>query len=425
MKRAAFLLFSSWVLILPFSVLSSIYFTVAGLSVDKVIAPTLIVVWLCLLLAGRVKLRVNRFFLLIHLLIFFFIRNISFLDNTSVFLESMWRDAILLAYFTLPVLYIDNINSVNTALKLVSINAVVGCVSAFLVALGVIELPYERFSDSRIGYAAIEKSIGFITSYGDVAQLAAFFLIAGLFMPDKLFPGGKITQRFVKLSVLLIVVMGLIGNQSRSYLLSVTLAYFVVLFFSYRSKRSTNTTLVDLLTFVLVVCLLPLMLLTASDLISSLAGMGGAQAKETADARLQQYQMAFSLIRENPLLGIGSEFYERYSDFAHGVHNLWIGQMTRGGLISTLLLFTFMFRILIGCIRLFRRNVTKRYAKVLIGYMAAVFVSTLFYPADSSIFWALLGICSAMIISLDSISLKKAFIPDRHSTGLSTLSNRT
>jgi len=369
---------------------------------DKVMAPMLIFVWLGLLLAGKYSLCKKKLLLLIYVFVFFMMRNISFIDDATVFTELIWRDAIVFGYFALPVLYIDNLKRVDFASKLISVNAVVGCVSAFLVAFSILELPYERFSESRIGFESIRKSIGVVTAYGDVTQLAAFFLLLGLFMPDKILPAGKkMTRRFIKLSVLLIIIMGLIGNQSRSYLLSLIFAYGVALFFSYRSKRTVNTLLIDVMAILAVVIMIPLMLFMLSDIVSSLAGMGGGEAMGSAGARLGQYEMAFSLIRENPLFGVGSEFYMRSGNFTHGVHNLWLGQLTRGGIVSVTLLLVLMINIFRQCVALFNIDAAIGYAKVLIGYLAAVFMSTLFYPADSDIFWALLGMATSIIYVLN------------------------
>ncbi len=406
MARITFIFFSIWFLILPFSAISSMYFSVAGLAVDKFIAPALMLIWLGLLLIGKYKLEKYKMLLLLYVFSFFVIRNISFMDNFTIFSELIWRDMILFGYFALPMLFVNNLKRVDFSARLISVNAVVACGSAFLVAMSIIVLPYERFSESRIGYEGIQKSIGVIGSYGDVTQLAAFFLILGLFMPNKLWPLSKKAQWHIKFTVLIIVIMGLIGNQSRSYLLSLVFAYVAVIFFSYRSKKQASSTFIDILSALAVVVLLPVIVFVVSDIVSMLSGMGGREAIGSATARLEQYKAAFSLIREYPLFGITSEFYIRNPDFAHGVHNLWLGQLTRGGIVATLLLIILLISILKKSIGLFRNSNIAGYAKVLTGYMVAVFISTLFYPADTDIFWALLGMCTSIVFTLSSSDIK-------------------
>ncbi len=402
MVRTTFLLFSIWYLILPFSGLTHLYISISGLAIDKAMAPVLMLIWIGMLFAGKVRLDKAKLLLLIHVFVFFLVRNISFVNDASLFIELIWKDAILFGYFALPVLFINNMKRVDIASKLISANAVVACVSAFLVAIGLLVLPYDRFSESRIGFEGIQKSIGVITSYGDVTQLAAFFLLLGIFMPGKLFLSGRRAKKLIKLAVFLIIIMGLIGNQSRSYLLSLIFAYGAALFFSYRGRESTNTSVVDMLLVLAVAFIIPLMAVMLSDIVSALSGMGGKEALGSAGARLGQYEMASTIIRENPLFGVDSEFFAKNPHFAHGVHNMWLGQLTRGGIVSTLILLVLVINIFRRSIRLFKNDNTAGYAKVLIGYLAAVFLSTLFYPADTAIFWSLLGMSVSIIYYLNT-----------------------
>ncbi len=409
MARTAFILFSIWFLLLPFSRLSALYFSVADLAVDKIMAPFLVLIWLALFLGGGYTLGKKKLQLLILVFVFFAVRNISFFDNASLFSERVWRDAILFGYFALPILFIDNLKRVDIAGKMISVNAVIACLSAFLVALSIITLPYDRFAESRIGFEGIQKSIGLITSYGDVAQLAAFLLLFALFMPGKILPVGKNTQKLIMLIVLLVIIMGLIGNQSRSYLLSIVFAFTTALFYSYRSKV-VNTSLIDAMALLSILVMLPFIMFMSGEIASSLASIGGKGAMGTASARLGQYELAFSLIREYPLLGIDAEYYLKNPYFAHGVHNFWLGQLTTGGIVSVMLLLVIVINIFRRCINLFKsdNDNTLGYAKVLVGYLAAVFLSVLFYPADNSLFWALLGMCTSIIYTLGNVK-KESF----------------
>ena len=253
----------------------------------------------------------------------------------------------------------------------------------------------------------IRKSIGVITSYGDVAQFAAFLLLLGLFLPDRILSVGRRGQTLIRYIVLLVIIAGFVGNQSRSYLLSLVAAYAAALFFSYRSKKSTDTMLVDILAILFGVVILPLMIFMINEIASALGSLGGEGATGTAIARLHQYEAAYRLIREYPLFGVGAESYERNPSLAHGVHDIWLGQMVRGGIVSVLILLSFLIVIFKAGIQLFKQDGTKYYAMVSTGYMVAVFVSTLFYPADTDIFWALLGMNAGIVFSLNSLFINK------------------
>lgn len=378
--KLLFLIFSGWVLLLPFTVINSIYL---GVPIDKVMAPVLIMSWGVLMILGKARLSKDKYYMILLAVLFFFVRNISFIDSLAVYKASMWEDAIFLGYFCLPILYIDNLRKIKIASKLIAINATVGCISAFLVALGLLRLPYERFSMSRISLG-IDKSIGLISAYGDLAQLSVCFLLLAVFIPVSLMAKKKLLLR---VSAFSIVLMGLIGNQSRSFLLSVVTALFATYLFSLRSKKVKDTIIFDTALVFLAFIFLSFVAIFFTDIINLLSGLGGAQAQQTAAGRLLQYQMAFDFIKEYPLLGVTSEVFSGYSEYIHGIHNMWLGQLTRGGIISTMILFGMLVMVYRYSISLLKVNEAKSYAVVIIGYIFSVLVSTLFYPADSSLFW--------------------------------------
>lgn len=393
-KSIYFKFFSIWFLILPFTVISSIF---AGFSIDKVAAPILIVVWAGMYLSGQSKLCKGKLPFILVAFLFFFIRNISYIDDLSLFSSFVWEDAIRLGYFCLPILFIDSYKKVKTAAFMISINATVGCVSAFMVALGLLTLPYERFSLSRIGFG-IDKSIGLISAYGDLAQFSACFLLLAILIPSSLF----INKKLAIFSAFSIVLMGLVGNQSRSFLLSVIAALMVSYFYSFRSDKRQDSFVFTAVLIFSVVLLMSIIGVFFSDIVGLLSGMGGSQAKATAEGRLSQYQMAFDLIKSYPLLGVDSTIFSKNSQYIHGIHNMWLGQLTRGGFISTIILLSIFFMLYRSSVELFTNTNTRPYALLSIGYMFAVLVSTLFYPADSSLFWALMGMLVAIITTLKS-----------------------
>jgi len=199
MSNLTYYLFTLWFILLPFTIITLLYFGIT--AIDKLLAPVLILIWFLLYAFGKYSLNQNKIGILLLALMFFLFRNLSFMDNTSVFISAIQKDAMFFGYFALPILYINNLNKVKTAYKLISINAIVGCVSAFLVAIGLLSLPYERFSESRIGLD-IQKAIGLFTSYGDLAQYAACFIVMATFAPSTLI-SGKSKKKLLVVSALL------------------------------------------------------------------------------------------------------------------------------------------------------------------------------------------------------------------------------
>lgn len=398
MSRFVFYVFAIWFLILPFTVISSIYLGMTAL--DKLMAPVLVVLWFMLLMIGNYRFDQKKLAIILVAFAFFFLRNISKIGDSALYASLLWEDAIRFGYFCLPILYIDNLAKVRTACKLVSINAVVGCVSAFLVALGLLTLPYERFSQSRIGLD-IQKSIGLFSAYGDLAQFSAYFLLLAIFVPASLRFGNKNKAgKLLGILALVIVIMGLIGNQSRSFFLSVIAAIFMALVFRSRSKKNANKMLFNLLFIAAGMSALAIVAISFTHITGLLAGMGGSQAEKTAMGRLEQYQYAFGLIKEYPIFGVDAAYFATYGEYVHGIHDMWLGQLTRGGFASGIVLAGLLFMIFRASLKLLDNPQAKQHGIAAIGYMVAVLVSTLFYPADTALFWTLLGMNAAIVTTL-------------------------
>lgn len=395
MSRLYFYMFAIWFLILPLSVLSSIYLGIT--AIDKLMAPLLIALWLVLLLFGNSRIDPKKISFILLAFSFFLIRNISKIDDSSLFISLLWEDAILFGYFCLPILYIDDISKLKTASKLISINAIVGCVSAFLVAIGLLTLPYERFSQSRFDLGVL-KSIGLFSAYGDLAQYSAFFLLLAVFIPENLkFRNRNSSGKLIAMLAFALVIMGLIGNQSRSFLLSLITALFMAIVFHYRSKETANKMLFNTLLFAIGISVMAIAAVTISQITAFLGSLGGGGAAGTAMARFEQYQYAFRLINENPIFGVNGAYYAKFGASINGIHDMWLSQMARGGIVSGLLLFWLLFMMLRSSLRLLNNPHSRSYGVVTIGYMFAVLVSTLFYPSDTSLSWALLGMNVAIL----------------------------
>jgi len=395
--RLAFFIFSVWILLLPFSVFTKYY--MGNMAIDKLLAPLLLGLWLILFATSRYSLSKAKVYLLCLAAAFFIARNLSFFADLSIGSDYFWADAVNFGYFCLPLLFVDTAARSKIALRLVSVNAMFGCISVFLVALGVISLPIQRLSASRVGIEALPKSIGLFVSYGDLAQYAAMLVLIAVFVPA-VFANNKSTRRALRLFVSIIVVAGLIGAQSRSYFLSVVGSLSISAILLYQSKRVgiAKSLLVLVIAGLLGAILLPV---TYGPIVDALTGMGGSEGVHTARGRLYLYDLAIDVIgRHSIFFGVDAAFYRTSPDFAQSIHNIWLSQMTRGGLVSVLLLMVLLYRVLSRAIRVAKVKEFRHVGIVTVGYMVAVLISTLFYPGDSNLFWTLLGIMSGIVYSV-------------------------
>lgn len=399
MVRLGFFAFSIWFLLQPFTVVTSFY--LGMLALDKLLAPALILFWIVTAVIGKQNIDARKVSYILIAFAFFIIRNVSKIDEPEIYQYILWEDAILFGYFCLPILFVDNLERVKTAGKLISLNAVLACVSAFLVAVGWLTLPYERSSAGRFDLT-VQKSIGLYPSYGDVAQISAFFLLFALFIPTILTLRKKSSGwTTIRIFAFIVVIIGVIGNQSRSMILSLIVAVAMALIFHYRSK-TTNQLLYNTLLIAIGIAAVSVSVVVINQIISLLGNFGGADAAGTAAGRLEQYQYAFGLIRDNPILGVNGTYFSKYGAYVSGIHNMWLAQMARGGVLSVLLLLWLLIRLLKASLRLQKQPETRHYGSVAVGFLFAVFTSTLFYPANTQFFWALLGMGTAIICTMNA-----------------------
>jgi O-antigen ligase len=271
--------------------------------------------------------------------------------------------------------------------------------------MGWLTLPYERFSSSRFELA-VQKSIGLFSSYGDLAQFVAYFMLLAFFVPASLFATHQRKGRMlIYLVAIAVIVIGIIGNQSRSLVLSLLAAIFMAKIFQYRTKSRTNRLAFNMLFISIATSAAAVATALLSRITTFLGRMGGGQAEQTAMSRLDQYQYALKVIDAYPILGAEGSYYRRFEIAIDGIHNMWLGQLARGGFASALLLFILLLIIFRASLKLLNDPHAKQYGLVAIGYMFALLAATLFYPANSALFWALLGTNTAILATLKSSSL--------------------
>lgn len=387
-------IFIFWLLLLPTSWVFSAYLPV--IAPGKMLAPLL-------LLAGSVGVlrsplgRVREVVVLgLLAAAFILLKHLSFMGDGTVYSGLLWNDAILLGYFMVPVVCIRNLRQFRQAAWAIVWVAVAGCVSAFLVSMGLLTLPLERFEASRLGIESLRKAIGLFPSYGDLAQYLAFAVLWVVALPRherRPVRWGALMRALVAVSVIL----GLLGTQSRSVLLSLVLA-LAAWWMIARISRFGRQPGVGVVFGVGggVLALVGLVVVFAGNLIDVLSHMGGATAAHTAMDRLQQYKVAWDIISASPLLGADLSTYEQMSGLIEHIHNMWLRIMAHGGMVALMALLVLLSRIVLGVFAAHRIQAKAQYARVAMGYLVAVLVSVEFYVGMGEMFWALLGVVASL-----------------------------
>lgn len=386
-------LYYLWVFLLPFSWLFSALTNVV--APDKMLAPLLIILGGVTLL-GAAKKRVARVLSYVFLaVLLLLIKNISFVGSGEIYWSLMIDDGIKIGYFIIPLLYIDSLDKFNRTSWLIVFIAFVGGLSAFLASVELVTLPVERFEASRVGYSELKKAIGLFTSYGDFSQYLAFAISWVVVAPTlNLAKENKRYYKVARFLVILSVVVGMAGMQSRNVLLSIVLCLCVLWFLSLveaKSKYLRNLISVVVVFFILVSVIL--VSIFSSEIIGFLSGIGGGLASNTAHTRLAQYAFALKMIDSQPLLGAD---LVTYSPAIEGIHNMWLRLAAHGGLISVMIIAILLSRIFGGMRKSSLIRSKQKYATVVSTYFIVMLFSVMFYTAMGQLYWALLGIATSL-----------------------------
>ena len=384
-----------WLLLLPYSWIIAHYTGVIAL--DKMLAPLLLIVGLPALLQAPPARRSAVLQVLIFLFVFMLLKNVSFLADMNLWLDLMWVDAIKIGYFAVPILYITSMQRFRVSGWIIVISAAAGLITVFMVALGWLVLPLQRFEITRIGVETLQKSIGIFPSYGDLAQYVSFTIGFIALTPGVKNPKASI-WRLLRLGFVAIFFIGLIGAQSRNLLMSALISA-ASLYFLARIARLPLQRRQLTLVFVFIFGLFGLAfgVFFIGFIIDILSGIGGGLAQDTASARLAQFDYGWQLISSSPLWGINAADYAANPSSVDTIHNLWIKLTAKSGIFTTLLFLIILWRIFS------RLLVTMDYqdraldARVVITYFFVMVFSTLFYPAMGEAYWALLGVASALV----------------------------
>ncbi len=389
-----------WLFSLPFS-----QFSVVGtLSVDNILGPLLIVLWLFVkrrndLCSYNIRLKHNT---IVFILIFiYFLAHMASLLMTQVM---AWRTSYILisdlTYFVVPILYLSDEKLRRRSVDVIVIITMIGCISAFLASLGILHLEGARFSPGRLGVTWLPKTVGLFSTYGDMALLMSYTLLVAFSKTTKQLLFGK--KNFVKiLLVCVVVILGFMGSQSRNIFLTVVIAIALLLYLVWLQKLTSRWKKFYFMSIAAGFLIAIMGLFFYGQYISdSLSGMGGTNSSEaTAEARLSQYNFAWQILKNNSLFGASEKILLKYELEITFIHNMWLKELVQGGVIALLAIFGLIVIGMKNIARCIEYNPQIPYLRASLVLLVVMFVSTQFNPSGTSIFWMLLGMCVVSVSS--------------------------
>ncbi|MEW8069596.1 MAG: O-antigen ligase family protein [Candidatus Thiodiazotropha sp.] len=291
-------------------------------------------------------------------------------------------------YFFIPVLYINTIKEIKTTLLFISFIAVIGCISVFLVSIGILELERTRLSPSRLSIIGIPKATGLISNYGDLAIVSSIAILTTFIAKDIM---ADITAKTYALVIYIAILFGYLGAQSRSMVLSVIAS--IIVYWYVGRQQNNATSAIFLNTFFVIMgigTVLSVLLLYGGYITDSLATWGGRQAAITADDRLQQYAYSLKIIKSSPLVGDGKQVIES----GIIIHNLWLSTLAQGGLISGIAVFLLFVIAFYANHQKQTSNILKKISALSAGAVVSIFIAGEFYGGFTYIFLFSLGVAT-------------------------------
>jgi len=209
----------------------------------------------------------------------------------------------------------------------------------------------------------------------------------------------QLGRPLVKLGIWLVLLLGLIGNQSRNVLLTTLMAltiYGVIRIFE-GNMQSRSRQLWLGLTLAAALLLAGLLVAFGQEAVSGISHLGGKGAATTVSDRTQSYRQAITLIVREPWLGISLDTYQQWGQLAEWMHNMWLKIMLNGGFMSLLAMLGLLWGALRGLLNTRRKLSTefRRDRAVLASLLCSLVFAAEFYGGMTQVWWILLGVvCS-------------------------------
>ncbi len=385
--------FALWILSVPFYQIG----LVGTLSADNLLTILVLITWTFTapFSVGDKSRIISISIVLVLIFIHVLIIMITFTTRGTLneFFSVLSTELKFKSYFLVPLLCISNHSQYIRALVLLSVDGLMISSAAFLQATGLLNLSFSRsVAGDRLGIEGISRSPGLFANYGDIAILLTMTLLVVVFLYPRLRFGRSVLLRYPFISL---IVLGVIASQSRNVMLSVLIGFSTYWFFIQIMLNRAKVRGIKLLFLIpFGICALLAFYYSLPAIMEVIVGSGGIRGSVLD--RIEQYQIAFKLISDGPVLGMSAEHQIRHNEFINSVHNLWLIYMLKGGILTVLPLLGLIWMSLRWAIRPISSDGSDwsiRVGATVASMTMVIFASSMVYVAHSSIlFWITFGI---------------------------------
>lgn len=397
MKRVSEFLFYVWLLSLPFY-----RFGIVGtLSFDQILGPVLVVLWVVMRPAADMAFSAvytrNVVTGMLLLFLYFLSHHLGLVLSQSAIWRYIYRFLTDVPYFLVPLLYIRSALIRRRAEDAVMVVALMGALTSFMVAYGLLQLPVARESADRLAIEGLNltRATGLIGAFGDMAILTAFSLMTVL-SPKRETLLFMRRNSLVAVGIVLALLLGFVGSQSRNIAITVMVSMPLYLMIGLWARRG-----IDWIPRFYPLLFMGMALVAIAlgfffePLFELVASVGGKSARGTAMGRLEQYALGMQLLDGRYVLGAPPAAQERYEVFINSIHNMWIKEFVIGGMLAVLAMLGFLIAGMIRATRCLRVDPMNLPARIRLVLCVTLLISTQFNPSGTSIFWLIVGMILA------------------------------
>lgn len=371
---------------------------VGSLSVDNLMVPFLVLLWL--FTGARANGQVNRArfrMVLLATLVFLslIVADIAKLGgggSAGALLPPIMEHLKHYAYVLLPLLYISSEQSLKWTLTSLLAVAVINSALAMIGALGLAS-PFVLVGEStRI--PGLMRARGPLVNDGDMALLISLLaVLVWTVARHRLdFAGPK----WVRLLGIVAMLSGIIAIQSRNLILTVAMAFglYYWLRMVMQGGRGGARVLLSVVGIFLFFGAVTFVAVYADEIIAWVTHMFGVSGEGTVRDRLSSYSSAMMLLEGKVLFGLTATQIAANSLFVAKLHNMWLGLALFSGIFGVVAVFALIAASFVGALRLSRSPDWKEYGVVLASFiLASLWFSPNFYPGHNAfIFWFCIGL---------------------------------
>lgn len=371
---------------------------VGSLSVDNLLVPILVLLWLT---AGdRANAQVNRARFRMVMLASFVFLSLIVADLAKIgggggmgaLLPPVTEHLKHYAYVLVPLLYVSSEQSLKWTLASLLAVIVINNGLAMLGALGLGSSFMLVGESSRI--PGLLRARGPLWNDGDVALLMSLLLVL-------VWTGARHKLDFAGpkwVWVLCVVAMlsGIVAIQSRNIILTVAMAFglYYWLRMVTQGGRGGARVLLSVVGMFLFFGAITFAVVYADAIIAWVTHMFGVSGEGTVRDRLSSYSSAILLLEGKMLFGLTAGQIAANSLFVAKLHNMWLGLALFSGIFGVVAVFGLITASFIGALRLARSPDWREYGAVLASFiLASLWFSPNFYPGHNAfVFWFCIGL---------------------------------